>query len=308
MDADVRAFGATLDGAAVIDLHMVLDPAMPPDPGIGDPGDQQAAVLGRRISSCVPGLGMPSKCGQFDTFHLYLATPELIARSGGNPALIDSHDVLTSRNGDFVFFRPGPKDPATVTSLVGLEGPGYSSLPNTFISPAAAEKLGWEQIRAGWLIEANRPLTDDELASAREMAAASGLTVEAREDQARLSQMRFGATAAGALLALGILAMTVGLIRSEAAGDLRTLTATGATSRIRRNLTAITAGVLALLGALLGTVGAYVSLSAGHLSGVSQVPVPHLIVIIVGIPAAAAAFGWLLAGREPRFMARRVLE
>jgi putative ABC transport system permease protein len=102
--------------------------------------------------------------------------------------------------------------------------------------------------------------------------------------------------------------MTVGLIRSEAAGDLRTLTATGATSKIRRNLTAITAGVLALLGAVLGTVGAYVSLSAGHLSGVSQVPVLHLIVIIVGIPAAAAACGWLLAGREPPSMARRVLE
>ena len=35
---------------------------------------------------------------------------------------------------------------------------------------------------------------------------------------------------AGALLALAILAMTVGLIRSESAGDLRTLTATGATA------------------------------------------------------------------------------
>ena len=53
MDADVHDFAATLDGAAVIDLQMVLDPTMPPDPGIGDPGDQQAAVLGRRISSCV---------------------------------------------------------------------------------------------------------------------------------------------------------------------------------------------------------------------------------------------------------------
>jgi putative ABC transport system permease protein len=58
------------------------------------------------------------------------------------------------------------------------------------------------------------------------------------------------ATAAGAILALAILAMTVGLIRSESAGDLRTLTATGATPSIRRTLTAATAGTLALLGAL----------------------------------------------------------
>ena len=42
------------------------------------------------------------------------------------------------------------------------------------------------------------------------------------------------ATGAGALLALAILAITVGLIRSESAGDLRTLTATGATATIRR--------------------------------------------------------------------------
>ncbi len=67
------------------------------------------------------------------------------------------------------------------------------------------------------------------------------------------------------LLALGVLAMTVGLIRAEAAGDIRTLTATGATSTIRRAVTASTAGGLAVLGALLGTVGAYLGLSAGYL-------------------------------------------
>ena len=69
-------------------------------------------------------------------------------------------------------------------------------------------------------------------------------------------------TAAGALLALAILALTVGLIRGESAGDLRILAATGATSRIRRTLTATTAGALALLGALLGVAGAYVVLLA----------------------------------------------
>ena len=58
--------------------------------------------------------------------------------------------------------------------------------------------------------------------------------------------------------------MTVGLIRSEAAGDLRTLTATGATGRTRRTLTAATAGALALLGALLGVVGAYLALAATY--------------------------------------------
>ena len=64
------------------------------------------------------------------------------------------------------------------------------------------------------------------------------------------------------MLALAILALTVGLIRSESARDLRTLTATGADSNIRRTLTATTAGALALLGALLGVTSAYVVLLA----------------------------------------------
>ena len=82
-------------------------------------------------------------------------------------------------------------------------------------------------------------LTGPQVARARQVAADAGMTVEARDHhQTRLAATRSGATAAGLLLALGILARTVGLIRGEAAGDLRTLTATGATG-----------GVLALLGA-----------------------------------------------------------
>jgi putative ABC transport system permease protein len=112
------------------------------------------------------------------------------------------------------------------------------------------------------------------------------------------------------VLALGILAMTVGLIRSEAAGDLRTLTATGASSTTRRTLTAATAGALALLGVALGTIGAYAAVAAGFgdLADLSSVPVTNLAVIAVGTPLAAAATGWLLAGRQPAVIARQPIE
>jgi putative ABC transport system permease protein len=105
--------------------------------------------------------------------------------------------------------------------------------------------------------------------------------------------------------------MTVGLIRSESAGDLRTLTATGATSRIRRTLTATTAGALALLGALLGVAGAYVMLAALYrddLGYLSDVPTLYLALAVVGVPLAAFAAGWLLAGREPTAIARAAFE
>ena len=119
------------------------------------------------------------------------------------------------------------------------------------------------------------------------------------------------ATAAGALLALAILAMTVGLIRGESAGDLRTLTAAGATSGIRRTLTATTAGALALLGAILAVAGAYVVLVAlwhDDLGYLSDVPVLYLALAIIGVPLAAAAAGWLVAGREPPAIARQAIE
>jgi putative ABC transport system permease protein len=105
--------------------------------------------------------------------------------------------------------------------------------------------------------------------------------------------------------------MTVGLIRSESSGDLRMLTATGATPGIRRTLTATTAGALALLGALLGIAGAYIALAATYhddLGYLSDVPVLYLALAVVGVPLCAAAAGWLIAGREPPAIARPVIE
>ena len=169
----------------------------------------------------------------------------------------------------------------------------------------------WTQVQSGWLIQSGKPLTAAQLAAARDVAARAGLIIEARNSQASLATISAAATAAGALLALGVLAMTVALLRTEAAGDLRTLTAAGATSTTRRTLTAATAGGLALLGALLGSAGAYLALAAGHRSDLgvlSRVPLLYLAITVVGVPAAAALAGWILAGRKPPSIARRVLE
>jgi putative ABC transport system permease protein len=175
----------------------------------------------------------------------------------------------------------------------------------------AMHRRGWTQIQSGWLIQTSQPFTAAQLAAARDVAANTGLIIEARNSQASLATISAAATAAGALLALGVLAMTVALIRTEAAGDLRTLTAAGATRKTRRTLTAATAGGLALLGALLGSAGAYLALAAGHLSdlsALSQVPFRYLAITVLGVPVAAALTGWILAGRKPPSIARRVLE
>ena len=101
--------------------------------------------------------------------------------------------------------------------------------------------------------------------------------------------------------------MTVGLVRSEVAGDLRTLTATGATRAMRRGLTAWTAGALALLGVGLGGLGAYVALASGYardLGELGHVPFVELVVLAAGIPLLAAGAGWVLGGREPSSLVR----
>jgi putative ABC transport system permease protein len=181
-----------------------------------------------------------------------------------------------------------------------------SSLERSSRHPHGLRRHGWKQIQAGWLVESRRLLTDDQIAGARAIAAEAGLTIETKRKSASFETPRAIATAAGAVLALVILAMTVGLIRSETASDLRILTATGATARIRRTLTAATAGALALLGALLGVVGAYAY--QDDLRYLSDVPLLYLVILVAGVPLIAAAAGWLVAGREPPALARPVIE
>ena len=63
--------------------------------------------------------------------------------------------------------------------------------------------------------------------------------------------------------------------------------------------------------ALLGVAGVYVALAATYhddLGYLGRVPVLPLVLIVVGVPLAAAGAGWLLAGREPPAIARPVID
>ena len=99
----------------------------------------------------------------------------------------------------------------------------------------------------------------------------------------------------GIVLALGILAMTIGLIRSETAGDLRTLAATGASGWTRRTLTAATAGALGLAGAVLGTVAAYIAAIGyswdNQLDGLSE---------LTSVPTRTCCSSWWACRWSPR--------
>lgn len=240
--------------------------------------------------------------------HLYVASAALLEHYEIDLADVEQNtEILTVETGELWY---QPVEAERVQNAQRLP-PGYSSLPGSFITPEALARRGWQTARAGWLVESSTPVTPEQFAEVRETAAAAGVTVEVRHDQANLATMRTVATAVGFLVALGVMAMTVGLIRSEGAGDLRILTAAGATSSNRRTLTAATAGGLALLGAILGTAGAYLGLGAAHirdLDSLNPVPVLHLLIILVGLPLLATVAGWVLAGREPPWLARQPID
>ena len=195
--------------------------------------------------------------------------------------------------------------------------PSGTSAPNTVITEhaIAALHLRSSVTADGWLIQAPSPPTAAQITNARLAAAAAGLTIETRNSIPSVGVIIDWATVFGIVLALGILAMTLGLIRSETAGDLRTLAATGASGWTRRMLTAVTAGALGLAGAVLGTVAAYTA-AIGYawdnkldgLSELTSVPTTSLLLILVGMPLAAAVAGWLLAGREPAAIAHQPME
>ncbi len=260
-----------------------------------------------------------------DSIVLYVATPAVLAQYGITAAEIDPNaDVITARTdlGGRQIFDPTPKgragasfgrgkDATKPTIQVMSQLPRFTSAPGVLLTPHGMQTLGLKPLPAAWMLQTRTPLTAAQIDLATKAAAGAGLYVEARKPPQSLAALRNWSTAAGILLALGVLGMTVGLIRSETAGDLRTLAATGASSNTRRALTAVTAGALALLGGLIGTGGAYAALLAwyrSNLTPLGQVPVINLVLLVVGLPVIATVTGWLLAGREQVGMARQPLE
>jgi putative ABC transport system permease protein len=260
---------------------------------------------------------------------VYVATPDVLRHYGIDPATVDPQALLlTSRpnlaGAPGLQLRGGTgKGPGEerctadrcaarprIQTLHRL--PSGTAEPNLMVTAHAVDALHLQVSPAAWLIQSAKPLTAAQINAARQAAVAAGMTIETASQAPSLSRLRTYATIAGILLTLAVLAMTVGLIRAEAARDLRTLTATGASGRTRRAIAAATAAALGLSGALVGTAAAYLATLALFRGQISErlgdVPVVDLALVVVGLPAVAAAGSWLLAGREPPAIARQPIE
>jgi putative ABC transport system permease protein len=274
---------------------------------------------------------------------IYVATPQLLSAFGIKQSQINPDaDILTMRPGlstmslmQLTYGNQqgggqgiGPNSanqwPCPVGSCIAnppiqeiSQLPSGTSAPNTVVTEHAITTLHLQKSvqTSGWLIQVPNGLTATQVTDAQRIAAAAGMGVETRNSIPSLAQIIDAATLFGIVLAIGILGLSVGLVRSEAARDLRTLSATGAGGSTRRAITATTAGALAFTGAVVGIVGGYLaaigffrSNSLDGLSSLTSIPVTNLLVILVGMPLAATVLGWLLAGRDPGGIARQPLE
>jgi putative ABC transport system permease protein len=300
----VDALAAVLPGAVATRLDVAVDPKAAPVPQLGG---RPAIALGRPVSDREVGY----------EGSVYVANPALLAAYGLDASALAGKDIVTTGSGELEIMGTAISSTAPIDRRVPGERftssgdlhETYSALPQALISPDRLAERGWTAAPSGnWLVQTPHAMSSSELNAARVIAAQYGLRIESRDNHGRLANIGFGAVAVGMLLALAILAMTVGLIRSESTGELRTLTATGATASTRRSISAVTAGALAALGALLGIAGAYIALAAGRLSNLTPLPVGHLAVIAVGTPLVALGAGWVFAGREPAVIARRPLD
>jgi putative ABC transport system permease protein len=310
-EADTLA--AQLHAPAPLELDLAVSTHVS---ALGQPVQNQPGAL---VSLHGPGIGG----------RLYVATPALLKTFGISASQVNpAADVLTMRaglpstgglalvNGSFIAQSPPgcPAGMCIVNPVIQEVGklPAGTSVPNMVITEQAVRALHETIVPVGWLVQAPAALTPVQVNAARQAAVTLGTTIESKSGQLSLGQISDGATLGGILLALGVLAMTVGLIRSETASDLRTLTATGAGARTRRALTGVTTGVIALLGAALGTAAAFLASLAWAHSSLTQtfgnVPWADIGLLVIGMPLVGAAAGWLLGGRAPSAVSRQPLE
>ena len=170
---------------------------------------------------------------------IYVATPQLLRAFGIKESQIDPKAlVLTSRPGlsgvnGLVFdystaakLGPGQNAPGgslrdpLIQEMSAL--PAGTSAPNTVITEYAMKRFHIGSATSDWLVVGSHSFTAAQISSAQLTASTAQLQVESRNDIPSGSTIVNYATLFGILIALGVLAMSVGLVRSETSSELRT--------------------------------------------------------------------------------------
>lgn len=197
---------------------------------------------------------------------------------------------------------PGGKVPA-----VAVDSPSYFNflLPRIVISSAVAKDLGLEEAVSQYLLTAPGPLSSEDIALAKEIAANHpGFSIMSGEDYLpKYALARSAATAASIPLALAVLAVAVALVASESRRSHQILVAVGAGPVTHRKVVGATSGLLALIAAvlavpagLLPTIVVQVASQAGR---PIVLPWATIAVVVLVTPIASGVAAGLVS-RSPR--------
>ena len=186
--ARVRQIAASLGQTSVIPLRKVIQPDGRPI--VTFDGDRALLAVGfaKRVSAeqWTRGSGV------------YVATPALLRHLGVDPATVDpSADFLadpTVPTDEFVIFDIKTRGESAIENVRGSTASRSSALrretrprPSSFVTVNGLRRLGWKQVPNGWLIESSSPLTSEQIATTRELAAEAGLEIETQNERTSLA-------------------------------------------------------------------------------------------------------------------------
>lgn len=232
----------------------------------------------------------------------YIGTPEVMAALGLNG--FEGGDILTNRDGDHGIIEWVDGDVAVDDDLdvVVSDFTQYSSSPGALLTPGYAESLGHPIETVAWLVVADQPFSDEDIAQITADADANGLLAEGYVPAETGAGVVRTLLLAGGLLGLGIIAVVGALHLAETAQTHTAYEAVGASRRFRRTVHGWTMGSLTLVAALLAVVAGLLSQVgfAVEVFGAGRVwvaiPVTVVLLVVAGFPIGAYAFGWGTGG------------
>lgn len=246
-----------------------------------------------------------------------VADPDLLAALGADAATLraaaDGATVVLRERGQPAPAVPPPLAAGGVHEVVVDERP--RDVPELLVPPSTLTGEGLVVLRElpRLLVQLDRPVTPADLEVAAAVAGPTGHRVQGAHPPPTVdvAGLQRAATVVTGLVVLVITVTGLALLSVESAGTERVMVAVGAPPVLRRRLSALRGVLLSALAGLVAVpVGAAPLWAIGRadaasaLAGAGGLPTGAVAGVLVGLPLAAAAVGWLLpSGRTTAWRA-----
>lgn len=289
--------------------------------------DGELVNLLDQCGNCNPGAFMHP-----DVSNIGPGTPEILAMAHAESAALDLRKgravilsnprVATATTLDIlVYDDPTQEVPSRRLSLpatvLTVEVPG-AILPGAFLPDATIAELGLIAYdddgpygTAPFVVRYDHPVTEADLAQAREVASRFGDTFAERLDAPTRpgAEFRILIMALVLLFAVSVTGIAIALGEAESRPEQRSLLALGADPGLRRRIAAARAAVLALLAGVLAVPAGLLPIWGIFASRGSPLAVPAIEIVgaVIALPVLAIACSWLLSRPIPDWAAFRSL-